>query len=249
MLKNAALHILVACEESQRICTEFRKHGHDAYSCDVQEPSGGHPEWHILGDVLPILNPDKESGCIEFDTMDGEQHTVGKWDLIVAHPPCTYLSAAAARSHSLKCTPLEKINERTMKRIESMTFFMAFANADCEHIAIENPRGIMNTAYRQPDQTIDPYMFAESIDDAENYVTKRTCLWVKGLPELVGTGLPKPDNEKLFGRSPSGKISNWVERQIGGKDRAKNRSKTFPGIAAAIANQWGAYLEELKNYE
>lgn len=133
-----------------------------------------------------------------------------------------------------------------MKRIEWMAFFMEFANADCEHIAIENPRGIMNTAYRQPDRTIDPYMFAESVDDAENYVTKATCLWIKGLPNLVGTGLPKPDNEKLYGRNPCGKISCWEERQNGGKDRAKNRSKTFPGIAAAIAEQWGAYLEELE---
>lgn len=152
----------------------------------------------------------------------------------------------ATRHHSLKCTPLEKINARTMKRIEWMAFFMAFANADCEHIAIENPRGIMNTAYRQPDQTIDPYMFAESVDDSENYVTKATCLWLKGLPELVGTGLPRPDNEKLYGSNPNGKISCWEERQIGGKDRSKNRSKTFPGIAAAIAEQWGVYLEELE---
>jgi hypothetical protein len=132
-----------------------------------------------------------------------------------------------------------------MNRIESMRFFMQFVNADCEHIAIENPIGVMNTCYRKPDMIIHPYMFAESVDDMENYHTKATCLWTKCLPKLVGTGLPKPDNEKIYGRNPNGKVSNWKERQIGGKDRAKNRSKTFPGIAKAIAEQWSAYLEGL----
>lgn len=239
-MDSKTLKILIACEESQRICTEFRNRGHDAYSCDVQEPSGGHPEWHILGDVLPFLIPGKN-----FCTMDGEYHTIGKWDLIVAHPPCTYLTTAATRSHSLKRTPLEKINARTMERIKWMMFFMAFVNANCEHIAIENPQGVMNTVYRKPDQTIEPYMFAESVDDTENYVTKSTCLWLKGLPELVANGLPRPDNKSVYGRNPNGKISCWTERQTGGKDRAKNRSKTFPGIAAAIAEQWGSYLEDL----
>lgn len=234
------LKVLIACEESQRVCIEFRRLGHEAYSCDVQEPSGGHPEWHVLGDVLPIL----QGGT--FDTMDGVTHNVGKWDLIVAHPPCTYLTNVATRHHSLQHTPLDKINSRTMNRIEAMQFFMRFVNADCEHIAIENPIGVMNTCYRKPDMIIHPYMFAESVDDTENYHTKATCLWTKGLPELVGTGLPKPDNEKLYGRNPSGKVSNWEERQIGGKDRAKNRSKTFPGIAKAIAEQWSAYLEGLE---
>lgn len=234
------LKVLIACEESQRVCIEFRRLGHEAYSCDVQEPSGGHPEWHILGDVLPIL----QGGT--FTTMDGVTHEVGKWDLIVAHPPCTYLTNVATRHHSLKFTPLDKINARTMNRIESMEFFMQFVNANSDHIAIENPVGVMNTCYRKPDMTIHPYMFAESVDDTENYHTKATCLWTKGLPELVGTGLPKPDNEKLYGRNPSGKVSNWEERQIGGKDRAKNRSKTFPGIAKAIAEQWSAYLEGLE---
>jgi hypothetical protein len=240
------LKVLIACEESQRVCIEFRRLGHEAYSCDVQEPSGGHPAWHILGDVLEVLNPDTENGCIVFDTMNGQSHMVHKWDLIVAHPPCTYLTNVATRHHSLKFTPLDKINARTMNRIESMEFFMHFVNANSDHIAIENPVGVMNTCYRKPDMIIHPYMFAESVDDTENYHTKATCLWTKGLPNLVGTGLPKPDNEKLYGRNPSGKVSNWEERQIGGKDRAKNRSKTFPGIAKAIAEQWSAYLEGLE---
>lgn len=178
----------------------------------------------------------------QFVTMDGVTHEVGKWDLLIAHPPCTYLSNVATRSHSLQHTPLDKINSRTMNRIEAMEFFMQFVNADCGHIAIENPIGVMNTCYRKPNQIIHPYMFAESVDDTDNYHTKATCLWTKGLPELIGTGLQKPDNEKLYGRNPNGKVSCWEERQNGGKDRAKNRSKTFPGIAKAMAEQWGDYL-------
>lgn len=229
---NRILNILVACEESQRVCIEFLKRGHNAFSCDIQEPSGGIPDRHILGDAMEVLNPKQisRSFCgIVFKTMDGEAHRIkGKWDLIIAHPPCTYLTMVATRHHSLKCTSLDKINSRTMERIEWMKFFMAFANADCDHIAIENPRGVMNTAYRQPDQTIDPYMFAESVEDTENYHTKATCLWTKGLPLLVGTGLPKPDNEKIYGRNPNGKISCWEERQIGGKDRAKIEVRPSP---------------------
>lgn len=229
-------HVLIACEESQRVCMAFRKMGHDAFSCDIQEPSGGHPERHILGDALKAIH----GGQIV--TMDGVTHEIPKWDLLIAHPPCTYLSFAATRAHSLKCTPLEKINARTILRIDAMQFFMHFVNANCDHIAIENPKGIMNTAYRKPDQIIDPYMFAESVDDTENYVTKATCLWLKGLPILTGKGLPKPDNLALFGRHPSGKIATWEERvsRIGGA--AKVRSKTFQGIAEAMAEQWGGLI-------
>lgn len=230
------LNVLIACEESQRVCTEFRRLGHNAYSCDIQEPSGGHPEWHIQGDVLNLL----DGGA--FITNDDGIHSVDKWDLIVAHPPCTYLSNVATRHHSLKCTPLDKIDARTIKRIEAMRFFMCFATAKCEHIAIENPVGVMNTAYRTPDQIINPYMFAESVNDSENYVTKATCLWLKGLPQLTPNDLPKPDNEKIYGRKPNGKIRNWVELQAGSADQAKIRSKTFPGIARAMAEQWSAYL-------
>ena len=237
------LKVLVACEESQRVCTEFRELGHEAYSCDVQEPSGGHPEWHIHGDVLAILNPN--SGGIVFATMDDVIHRIAKWDLIIAHPPCTYLSMVATRSHSLKCTPLEKINARTMQRIDSMRFFMQFVNAGCDKIAIENPRGVMNTAYRKPDQIIDPYMFAASVDDAENYVTKATCLWLKGLSPLAINDLPKPNNAMLFGRHPNGKARTW-EECVAGNDRAKERSKTFPGIAKAMAEQWSKYILDLE---
>lgn len=229
------MNVLIACEESQRVCIAFRERGHNAFSCDIQEPSGGHPEWHILGDCLPLLN-----GNCEFKTMDGQKHEqIGKWDLLIAHPPCTYLSNVATRHHSLKCTSLDKINDRTFKRVEAMQFFLNFANADCERIAIENPVGVMNTCYRKPDQIIHPYYFAESEYDTENYVTKATCLWLKGLQPLTYTELPKPDNKKIFGVMPSGKAKTWEDSasRIGGA--AKSRSKTFPGIAAAFADQWG----------
>ena len=187
--------------------------------------------------------------------MDGMAHNVDKWDLIVAHPPCTYLTSVATRYHSLKCTPLDKINDRTMKRIEAMRMFMSFVYAGCDHIAIENPKGVMNTAYRAADQMIDQYMFAADETDAENYVTKATCFWLKGLPKLepkavkhpgeycLIDSITKPDNETLFGRNPKGNVSCWEERGVKrGKEQGKERSKTFPGIAKAMAQQWGDYL-------
>lgn len=202
------MRVLIACEESQEVCKAFRAKGHEAFSCDIQECSGGHPEWHIHGDVLPILD-----GCCTFQTMDGKMHCQGtRWDLIIAHPPCTYISNCATRSHSLRMTALEKINARTALRIEAMDFFMRFVNAECDHIAIENPVGVMNTCYRSPDQIIDPYMFAESESDAENYVTKATCLWLKNLPVLKTNGLPKPDNAKIFGLRPNGRAFTWEEK-------------------------------------
>ena len=226
------MKVLIACECSQTVCKEFRVLGHEAYSCDIEEQYGGHPEWHIKGDCLEILR-----GGQMFKTEDGSAHNIDKWDLIIAHPPCTYLSNAATRSHSLKGATLEQINARTQKRIQAQEFFMKFANVDCDKVAIENPVGVMNTVYRKPDQIIEPYQFAESEEDKENYVTKRTCLWLKGLMPLRTNSLEKPDNAKLFGRHPSGKARCWEEMVKG--DRATVRSKTFPGIARAMAEQWG----------
>lgn len=173
-------------------------------------------------------------------TMDGTEHDVGRWDLIIAHPPCTYLSNAATRHHSIRMTPLQKINKRTEERIDAMRFFMIFADADCERVAIENPVGVMNACYRQPNQIIHPYMFAKSVDDAENYVTKATCLWLKGLENLKTNNLPKPDNAALFGVHPNGKFYSWAEKLNRSGGAAKARSKTFPGIAEAMAEQWGS---------
>ncbi len=225
------MKVLVACEESQRVCTAFRGLGHEAYSCDIQECSGGHPEWHILGDVLPLIN-----GRCEFVTMDGITHRIdSKWDLLIAHPPCTYLSAVTTRHLSLKCTPAEKVVERFWKLAESAVFFMQFALADCDRICVENPMGFMSRLWRKPDQTVHPYYFAETKNDTENYHKKRTCFWLKGLKPLERINnieAPPP-----LGYSKSGKPLNFEETATG--NRARTRSKTFPGIAKAMAEQWG----------
>lgn len=230
------MKILIACEEGQRVCIEMRKLGHEAYSCDIQEPSGGHPEWHILGDVLPLIN-----GNCEFATMDGTKHEItGKWDLIIAHPPCTYLTSAGTRHFSPKCNSPEKIKMREKQRDEAAKFFMAFANADCDKIAIENPVGYMNTHWRKADQIIHPYYFAKSKDDTENYHKKRTCFWLKGLKPLERLSNIEPPQPVKY--SKSGEPLNFEETVKG--DRAKNRSKTFPGIAKAMAEQWAGKAEK-----
>ena len=228
------MNVLVACEESQRVCNEFRKLGHNAFSCDIQKCSGGHPEWHIQGDALRIIN----GGRIV--TMDGTTHDIGKWDMLIAHPPCTYLSNVATRHYSLRCTPPEKVVSRWEERAKAAVFFMFFYLADIPKVAIENPVGFMNTACRKPDQIIHPYMFADGVDDAEQYVTKATCLWLRGLPKLKTNDLPKPDNAKIYGRMPSGKSRTWEDTY---SRNSKTRSKTFPGIARAMAEQWGGSIK------
>lgn len=225
--------VLVACEESQEVCKAFRARGHAAYSCDIQECSGGHPEWHIRNDVLGILNP-KDHGnntldAVWFVTMDGEFYEVPKWDLIIAHPPCTDLATSGARYFK------KKQADGTQAR--SIEFFMQFAHADCEKIAIENPIGIMSTQFRKPDQIIQPWQFA--LDPIEN-VNKSTCLWLKGLPKLTPLHVVKP--EMTYHTFPSGKRqSEWYyqTRCLPHKERSKAASKTFPGIARAMAEQWG----------
>ena len=212
------MKVLIACEESQRVCTAFRERGHKAYSCDIIDQSGGHPEWHIMQDVLPLLN----GGC-EFETTDGTRHKIdGKWDLIIAHPPCTFLSNAGARFLYPKGV---LNNERLKKGLAAKEFFMEFYNADCEKICIENP--IPSKIYGLPKytQTIQPYEYGHAF-------SKKTCLWVKGLPVLEPTDIvpkEKRQSTKIAG--------NWFNR--GGKDRQRNRAKTFPGIAKAMAEQWG----------
>lgn len=235
------MNVLVACEESQRVCIAFRERGHEAYSCDIQECSGGHPEWHIQGDVLPLLN-----GNCTFETADARTHTLrGRWDLIIAHPPCTFLSNVATRQYSLKCCSPDKVVSRWEERAKAAVFFMQFALADCEKICVENPVGFMNSAYKKADQIIHPYYFAESKDDNENYHKKRTCLWLKGLEPLKRkTHLPEPEPMYILqGEKGKGKKIGWCEgmRNVHGgqAERAKARSKTFPGIAKAMAEQWG----------
>ena len=219
------MKVLVACEESQRVCMAFRERGHEAYSCDIQECSGGHPEWHIQGDVIAVLN-----GRCSFETADWTTHKIeGKWDLIIAHPPCTDLAVSGARHFERKRA------DGTQQK--SIAFFMEFVNADCEKIAIENPICIMSTEYRKPDQIIQPYQFG-------HHARKSTCLWLKGLPKLIPTDIVDPGeiDKNGFSRGASldyatdenGKILPWNDPRT-----AKARSKTFPGIAKAMAEQWG----------
>ena len=225
------MKILVACEESQRVTSEFRMLGHEAYSADIIDQSGGHPEWHIKGDALRLIN-----GNCNFVTTDGEQHDInGKWDMIIAFPPCTYLTSCGNRWFNEEKYG-EKARQRKRDRKDAMQFFMKFVNADCDKIVIENPRGIMNSQYRKPDQVVSPYMFADSVNDKENYVTKTTCFWLKGVMPLETNDIEKPDNAKLFGKYSNGKNKTWEDCST---RSAKIRSKTFPGVAKAMATQWG----------
>lgn len=224
------LKVLVACEESQRVCKAFRDLGHEVYSCDIQEPSGRYPEWHILGDVLEVLNPGfykdyagfVEKG-IQFQTMDDNLHIVKKWDLIIAHPPCTHLAVSGMRWFKEGKKP-------KYLQDEAADFFMKFINANCEHIAVENPVCIMSTRYRKPDQIINPWMFGHKQQ-------KKTCLWLKGLPKLKETNnvydemMLLPEKERTM---------IWQM----GSGHSKERSKTFEGIATAMAEQWSKYLCE-----
>lgn len=236
--------VLIACEESQAVCMAFRELGHEAYSCDVIDCSGGHPEWHIKGDALKYIN-----GNCKFETCDGETHEVnGKWDLLIAHPPCTYLTSAGTRHFSLRCNSPEKVAKRIKLREEAYHFFIKFALADCDKIAIENPVGYMNTHYRKPDCIIHPYYFAECKEDSENYVQKRTCFWLKNLKPLIRwNALKAPEAMYICnGEKCKGKKIGWCEgikNTSGGQTgRAKARSKTFPGIAKAMADQWGGWV-------
>ena len=226
------MKVLIACEESQRVCSAFRSKGHDAFSCDIQECSGGHPEWHIKGDCLPLLN-----GNCKFETQNGERHSLeGKWDLIIAHPPCTYLTVTANRWFDTGKYG-ESAWKRMTERNKAIAFFYRFVMADCEKIAIENPMGVISTAYRKADQIIQPYMFGDPFE-------KRTCLWLKGLPKLEETNRVDPPPRRQFKSSNS--MPEWYTKlaSLPKEERSKERSKTFPGIASAMAEQWGAKIKK-----
>lgn len=218
------MRILVACEESQRVTTEFRNLGHEAYSCDVIECSGGHPEWHIMQDVLPLLN-----GYCHFKTCDGQDHYLDtKWDMIIAHPPCTRLCNSGQRW--LYWGPEEYRAKKREEQKFAIEFFMKFVNADCEKIAIENPSGIMSTLYRKPDCTYNPYDFEGETE------CKKTCLWLKGLPPLKPTQiLPKEQRTQGIWKAHFG------DKKLAWNDllTAKLRSVTPKGVAEAMAEQWG----------
>ena len=198
------MNVLVACEESQAVTIELRRLGHEAYSCDIEPCSGGHPEWHLQQDVLPLLRE--------------------KWDMIIAFPPCTHLAVSGAAWFEQK--------RKDGRQKQAIDFFMQFANCVCEKVAIENPVGIISSIWRKPDQIIHPWMFG-------HLEQKTTCLWLKGLQPLAETNnvrkqmmeLPRNERERLHYLPPS-------------KDRAKLRSKTFPGIARAMAEQWAGQNAE-----
>lgn len=204
------MKVLIACEESQEVCKAFRDKGHEAYSCDIQDCSGGHPEWHIKGDVLAILDRG--------------------WDLIIAHPPCTYLTVTGNKW--FKPEYADRFPTRQQDRKDAIEFFMAIINADCPKIAVENPIGIMSTTYRKPDQIIQPYQFGHE-------ASKSTCLWLKGLPLLTPTDIVSKGE---FTTYKSGKrVAKWYADAANNDPatRAKIRNKTFTGIAQAMAAQWG----------
>lgn len=216
----SVLNILVACEESQAVTIELRKLGHNAFSCDIEPCSGGNPEWHIQGDVLPLLN-----GRCEFNTVDGTIHSiVDKWDMIIAFPPCTYLTPAGA------CN-IPKDPSRITKGWLAKEFFMKFYNSDCDKIAIENPPPMKRFEIPKYSQIIQPYEFGEP-------VSKKTAIWVKGLPTLKPTNNIGKDSVEMVEWEYQGKrksCSKWYNRNAG---NPKARSKTFQGIAKAMAEQW-----------
>lgn len=209
------MKILVACEESQRVCKAFRAKGHEAYSCDIEFCSGGRPEWHIWSDVTPLLN-----GNCEFRTCDGQAHEVAAWDMILAFPPCTYLTKAG----SCNLYRNGKIDEERFNRgQQAASFFRAIYDADCPKICIENPVPMKVFGLPPHSQVIEPYYFGVP-------VSKRTNLWLKGLPFLCPTNVIKP--QYTFEAFPLFKNST-------GKYRSKNRSKTFEEVAEAMALSWG----------
>lgn len=224
------MNVLVACEESQEVCIAFRERGHNAFSCDIQEPSGGHPEWHILCDALKAI----EGGWVT--TMDGKKHDIGKWDLLIAHPPCTFLTISGNRWFNI-----ERYGDRALERLKARKkaaeFFMAFVNADIPCVCVENPVGYMSTHYRKPDCIVQPYEFG-------HHARKKTCLWLKNLPPLIPTDVVSPGEimpggysvgaSAYYAMDENGKILRWNDPRT-----AKARSKTFPGIAKAMASQWG----------
>lgn len=221
------MRVLIACEESQTVCKAFRELGHEAYSCDIQYPSGGHPEWHILGDALKAI----EGGQIT--TMDGQTRDVGKWDMLIAHPPCTYLTSASAvrlfsKDHTVKDMGRES------KGWEARRFFLRILFCGVPRIAVENPCPLSYFNLPKYSQIIEPYMFGHKWK-------KRTCLWLVNLPQLKPTDIVEPLGlwvGSTSGRNAgTGRIKSGY--QLASHRDQKTRSKTFPGIAAAMAEQWG----------
>ena len=219
------MKILIACEESQAVCKEMRRLGHECYSCDIIECSGGHPEWHIMQDVLPLLN-----GNCTFKTMDGIEHTIDeKWDMIIAFPPCTKTTNAGAkhlwRGHKLNI-------QRYYEGLCGKALFEAIRHADCDRLVIENPTPSAIFEYPEPTQAIQPYEYGHPW-------TKKTLLWEKGVEPLKPTNIVKPE-------ANCHDAGTWFMK--GGKERQKNRSKLCHGFAVAMAEQWAGQAEDGDNH-
>lgn len=221
------LRVLVACEESQAVCKAFRALGHEAYSCDIQDCSGGHPEWHIKWDALALVN-----GRCSFTTCDGQTHRIdGTWDLLIAHPPCTYVTASSAvclfnRDHTVKDP------ERFERGKAAAAFFLAFLNADCPRIAVENPVPLKCFGLPPYRQIIEPFHHGDPW-------RKRTCLWLKNLPELRPTDPVEPKGLWVGSTSYRQHPETRQRYELTSNRDSKTRAKTFPGIARAMAEQWG----------
>ena len=234
-------NVLIACEESQTVCKAFRKLGFNAFSCDILPCSGGHPEWHLHCDVLGVIR-DKR-GILE----TGDEFVLnGEWDLMIAHPPCTYLSVSGARWYyhlDDKDLPIEQrrphpnFPTRAQDRKEAIEFFLALANADIQHIAIENPVGIMSKLFHKPNQIVQPYWFGDE-------ATKTTCLWLKNLPQLTPTKIVGKGERVVLssGKSLPKWYSDSFNTKISTEMRRTLRSKTFQGFADAMAEQWSKLL-------
>ena len=218
--------ILIACEESQAVCKEFRALGHEAFSCDILPQSGGHPEWHLQEDVFKVINQG--------------------WDMMIAFPPCTYLSVSGAKWYYHpedknlpigERRPHPKFPNRRHEQDLAKEFFISLYNSNIKHIAIENPVGIMNTQFMQPTQIIQPYMFGDE-------ATKTTCLWLKNLPKLEPTNIVGKGERTVFasGKSHPKWYADALSKTKTPEERRNLRSKTFTGIAKAMAQQWATVL-------
>lgn len=234
------MKVLIACEESQAVTNEFRKLGHEAYSCDIQTCSGGHPEWHYNSDIFDII--DNKGGVLQ----NGKDQFVNEWDLMIAHPPCTYLSVSGAKWYyhpDDNLLPIEdrrphpKFPDRAELREEAVDFFLKLANASIKRIAVENPVSIISTRWRKPNQIVQPYMFGDE-------ATKTTCLWLKNLPPLLPTEIVGRGERIKFksGKSQPKWYSDALSKARSAEERRRLRSKTFPGIARAMAEQWGSIV-------
>lgn len=214
------IRIIVACEESQTVCKAFRELGHEAFSCDILPCSGGHPEWHFKEDIFKVLNREP------------------KFDLMVAHPPCTYLTVTGNRWFN-EDKYGEKAIKRKKDRVEAIQFFKMLSEVDIKYLAIENPVGIMSTEWRKPDQIVQPWMFG---DEAQ----KTTCLWLKNLPLLKPTNIVGKGEIIKFSSGKS--MPKWYADAFykckTKEERSTFRSKTFQGIADAMAKQWSEYIME-----